>query len=229
MKKLSVPITRTEGILGLCYLVFQLTILPFVISFVCVLLDVPLSEAELNFAIFALEFICVTAIFHRFLIDNAKIALASPRLCLKEAGVGLVIYWLGSYIVGIVIMLLYPDFTNVNDASIAELTQENFSLMAIATVVLAPITEETLFRGLVFGGLYNRSRITAYAVSVLSFSALHVVGYIGLYEPLHLLLCFLQYIPAAISLCWAYVRADSLWAPILMHMTINQIAVFFMR
>ena len=229
MKKLSVSITRTEGILGLCYLVFQLAILPSIISFVYQLWDVPLSAAKLNFAIFALEFICVTAIFHRFLIGNGRIALSAPWRCLRVAGIGLVLYWLASYVVGIAIILLYPDFSNVNDASIAELTKDNYTLMAIGTVLLAPITEETLFRGLVFGGLYNRSRVAAYAVSVLGFSALHVVGYIGLYEPLLLLLCFLQYIPAAMCLCWAYVRADSLWAPILMHMTVNQIAVLSMR
>ena len=229
MKKLSVSITRTEGILGLCYLVFQLVILPVILYFVNVLMGAPLSEVELNFAFFALDFICSTAIFHRFLIGNAKIALRSPWRCLKAAGIGLLLYWLGSFVVGIIITLLYPNFSNVNDASIAELTRENFTLMAIGTVLLVPITEETLFRGLMFGGLYNRSRVAAYAVSVLAFSALHVVGYIGFYEPLHLLMCLLQYIPAGLCLCWAYVRADSIWAPTLMHIIINFIAVFSMR
>lgn len=229
MKKLSVSITHTEGILGLFYLVFQLVILPFAVSFIHDLLDAPLTAAELNFAVFALEFICVTAIFHRFLLTNAKNAFTSPWHCLKTAGIGFGFYWLGSYVIAVIIVMLYPGFSNVNDASITELTKENFPLMTIATVLLAPITEETLFRGLVFGGLYNRSRVAAYAVSVLGFSALHVVGYIGLYEPMHLLLCFLQYIPAALCLCWAYVRADSLLVPILIHMTNNLIVVFSMR
>jgi membrane protease YdiL (CAAX protease family) len=38
-----------------------------------------------------------------------------------------------------------------------------------------------------------------------------------------------QYLPAGLALAWAYEKADTIWAPILMHMTINQISITFMR
>lgn len=229
MKKLSVSITKTEGVWGLVYFIFQLIALPIVLVAISHMLPTPLSEVQLNFVFFALNFIFVTVILHRFLIGNLKCALSAPKRCLQAAGAGMGFYWISSYVVGIIIILLYPDFANVNDDSIAGLAQDNFALMAVGTVLLAPITEEALFRGVIFGGLYKKSPIAAYCVSILGFSALHVVGYIGQYEPMHLLLCLLQYIPASFCLCWAYVRADSIWAPILIHTLNNTIAILSMR
>ena len=229
MKKLTVSMTRTEWIPGLIYIAVQLAVLPFILAFGNMLLGNPLTEAQLNFVFFAIDFICITIIFHRFLWKNVKVALSSPWACLRYAGAGITLYWLSSFLVGLLIVAVYPDFANVNDESIAQLTQDNYALMSIGTVVLVPIVEETLYRGLVFGKLYNRSVFAAYAVSTLVFSALHVVGYIGLYEPLHLVLCLLQYIPAGLCLAWSYVRADSIWAPILIHMAINQIGILSMR
>lgn len=229
MKKLTICLTRTEMLAGLIYLPVQILVLPVVLVLINMLLGSPLSDVHLNFIFFCVDFICITVIFHRFLGSSAKLSFAQPWHCLRSAFFGFILYWLGSFLVNIMIIFVYPDFSNVNDASIMELTQQNYTLMAIGTVLLVPVVEETLYRGVVFGSLYKRSRVAAYTVSTLVFSALHVVGYIGLYEPLHLLMCLLQYIPAGLCLCWAYVRADSIWAPILIHMTINQIGVLSMR
>lgn len=229
MKKLTVSMTRTEVILGIVYLAAQILVLPSAMLLINQLLGQPLSPVQLNFAFFCVDFICITAIFHRFLWRSAKLSFMTPFQCLRYAGAGLVLYWIASYLISIIIFMVSPGFSNVNDQSIMELTRENYSLMAVGTVLLVPVVEETLYRGIVFGRLYHRSPLAAYAVSTLAFSALHVVGYIGLYDPLQLLLCLVQYIPAGVCLAWAYVKADSIWAPILMHITINQIGVLSMR
>lgn len=229
MKTLSISLTPAERILGLAYIPVQILFLPAILVQGNLLLNNPLTEVQLNFVLFCLDFICVTVIFHRFLLQSAKLALNTPWQVLRYAGAGLLLYWIGSFIVSYFIVAVYPDFSNVNDSSIAELTQQNYTLMSVGTVLLVPITEELLYRGVVFGSIYKRSRIAAYAVSVLVFAALHVVGYIGFYEPVHLLLCFLQYIPAGLCLAWAYVMADTIWAPILMHIAINQMGVLAMR
>ena len=228
-KNLSVTLTRTESILGLIYLVFQIFVLPFVIELVTMLLGFPLSESELNFLFFAINFLCVTVIFRRYLIACGKISLSKPFACLRAALFGMLAYWVMSYALAFAIIFLYPDFYNVNDSSIAAMAQENFPLISLGTVILVPITEEILYRGLIFSQIYNKNRFLAYLVSTLAFSALHVIGYIGKFEPMHLLICLLQYVPASLCLAWAYRKADSIWAPILMHMTINQIAMLAMR
>lgn len=226
--KLSVTMTATEQITGLIYLVVQILLLPYVLFQGNLLLGNPLTVTQLNFVAFCIDFLCVTLIFHNFLLASVKDALTRPWGCLRAAFLGLILYWVASFLVNNFIAAVYPDFYNVNDASIAGMTRENYTLMAIGTVILVPVVEETLFRGLIFRGLYNRHPVLGYAVSALCFGALHVLGYIGRYSPVHLLLCLIQYLPAGLCLGWAYVKADSIWAPILMHITINQIGILSM-
>ena len=97
--------------------------------------------------------------------------------------------------------------------------------MTLATVLFVPVAEETLFRGLLFRGLWDRSPIAAWCVSVAVFSLVHIIGYIGTYPPLMLLMAFVQYLPAGICLAYAYRKADTIFAPILMHIAINQVAL----
>ena len=229
MNNLSVSMTKSEIIGGWSYLFLQLLILPVVLRFVNMVLGNPLSSAEINFVFFALNFICVTVIFRCFLLTSVRNALTEPLRIIRAAFTGFVLYYIASYVVGLIIFFIAPDFSNVNDESLAGMTQGNFALMSIGTVLLVPPVEEVLFRGLIFRGLYRRNRFTAYLVSTLVFSSIHVVGYIGFYDPLTLLLCFLQYIPASLCLGWAYAKADSIIAPILIHITVNLIGMLAMR
>ena len=220
---------RVESTLGLIYIVLQVFVLPVALVVINAFLPRPLTASALNFAVFGINFICVTVIFHRFLIESIKIFTQKIRktlgICLKGFG----LYWIGSIIVNILVVYLEPEFSNVNDENIAILTGENYLLMAVGTVILVPVVEETLYRGVVFGQLYQKNPLIAYIVSVVVFASLHVFGYIGLYDPLRLLLCFLQYIPAGIVLAWTYVKADTIFAPVLIHMTVNLIGMLAMR
>lgn len=229
MKKLSVPMTRYELILGWIYLVLQLTVLPVLLVAVNLMLGSPLSESEISFALFVVNFVCVIAIFWKFLWGNTKTAFSYTGKTLLAALTGFAAYWTLNLLVGYLILTFFPDFYNVNDDSIGNLMAESPLLITLGTVILVPITEEVLYRGLVFRGLYNHSRVAAYLVSIAVFGALHVVSYIGSFQWYHLLLCFVQYLPAGLCLGWAYAKSNSIWAPILMHMVINLIGMLAMR
>ena len=228
MKKLSVITTSKERLWGWIYLALQLLILPSLLYLCNIFFNFLLSDTEINFLFFALNFTCVTVIFHRFILENGKKALSSPLKVITTAISGYVVYTLLSYLLSTLIVSLYPEFYNVNDDYISGLVTNDFNLMIVGTVLLVPITEEVLYRGLIFSGLYNRSRALAYIVSILAFAALHVINYIGAYSPLHLLLCFLEYLPAGFCLAWAYAKTDSIWTPILIHTLVNFIAVSVM-
>lgn len=229
MKKLSVSLTQNEFFWGWIWLPVQLIVIPTILEVINLLLVEPLSYAQMNFVSFSVNFIGVTVIFHKFLLSCGKISLSQPWRCLRAAGIGLMLYWGLTFMFGMLLHAVSPDFTNVNDNSIGALVKENYELVAFGTVLLVPVSEETLFRGLIFGSLYNRNRLIAYVISIITFAAMHVIGYIGRYPATQLLLCFLQYVPAGMSLAWAYTKADSIWAPILMHIAINQIGVLSMR
>ena len=92
-------------------------------------------------------------------------------------------------------------------------------------VILVPLVEEVLYRGLIFRNLYRSSQVAAYLVSMAAFAAIHVLAYIGSESVTTLVLCFLQYLPAGLCLAYAYRKSDTILAPILMHIAINQVAL----
>ena len=226
---MRINMNKSETILGWCYLVFQTLILPLVLTIGNLYLPTPFTEGELNILLFAVNFLAVWGIFHKFLWRSLKVALRNPLGCLKAAAWGFAVYYLGNLIVSYLIYFLSPGFFNVNDQTIAGMAQSNYTLVALGVVVLVPVTEEIFYRGLIFGKLYNRSKWAAYVVSTLVFSLLHVTGYIGMYDPKTLILCFLQYLPPSIGLAFAYAKSDTIWTSVLIHTTVNVLGILSMR
>ena len=204
MKKLSVSLPKNQISFGFLYMLAQLFALPPLLTWGNWLLGSPLSASQLNFIFFALNFIVITVVYRHFLLENLKILLQSPWRVLRFAGAGLMLYWAGSFLVGLLIVSLSPSFANANDQSIAALTQDNAALMGVGTVLLVPVVEETLYRGVLFGWAYGKNTLLAYALSTVLFGAIHIIGYLGVYTPLELGLSFLQYVPAGLCLAWSY-------------------------
>lgn len=227
--KLSISMTRRETVLGWIYLLLSLFVLPVVLYLINGLLNGPLSNTEVNLAFMGLNFLAVGLIFRRFLTSSVKAAANRPWRVLAYAAAGFVLYQLGSILIAIAIVFVSPDFSNVNDNTVIGLFQEHATLMSISTVLLVPVAEESLYRGLLFQGFQRKSRLLAYCLSTLIFAGIHVVGYIGSTDLITLCLCFAQYIPAGVTLAWAYEKADTIAAPILIHIIINLIATTAMR
>ena len=66
-------------------------------------------------------------------------------------------------------------------------------ILAVMSVVMAPIVEEPLFRGLLFGCIRPRSRASAYIVSALLFSLYHVWQFVFISGDFGLLIYCLLY------------------------------------
>ena len=227
--KLSIATTRQENLLGYIYLAFSHLLLANFIAIVAYYLGFPISVSLLNTIYFGVNFISVAAIFHRFLGRSLLAAWKDIPKCLISVILGFGIYYWGTILVGFLITQISPDFANVNDQAVSEISQEHPRIMAFCSVFLVPAVEETLYRGLIFQHLQRKRRMLAYVVSVAAFSAIHVVNFIGSTDLLTLLLCFAQYVPAGIALAWAYERADTIVAPILIHMIVNQIGMSTLR
>lgn len=214
---------------GLRYLLFETAFLPTIVSSLNAFFSLGLSLAQLNFLLFCVNFAAIAVIFHRFLRDSIEGALEEPVLFFRAFTLGFSAYWMGNILLSRLITWIDPTFGNVNDGAIGGMLSDFFAPMAFATVVLVPITEECLFRGLLFRGIYHKGRVFAYCVSTLAFCAIHMIPYIGFQDPMTLLLCFLQYIPAGLSFAWAYERSGTIIAPIAIHAAINAIGVAVMR
>lgn len=223
---LSVHITDREQIWGISYLLFSLFLLPSLLNILNGYLPVSLGNAWLNFLYFLVNFLCIIWIFHGFFKRSFLYASSHIGDFLLAVLIGLGGYLLSSWILSVLYSQLFPDFHNINDNSISSMAHGNFWVMAIGTVLLVPIAEEALHRGLIFGSLYQKSHLAAYLLSTAIFSAVHIMGYADVYSVGHLILAFIQYIPAGLALSWAYRKSGSIFAPILIHTMINAVSLF---
>ena len=228
-KQLPVIPTKKELAGGLIYLAFELLLLPVLLNLLGSLLPVSLSAGQQNGIFFLVNFLSLVWIFRRFLAASWRYFLSSPLPVLIAAVLGFSLYWVASAVMDMLIVALYPDFSNVNDTSIMKMAESDFAIIAFGTVVLVPIAEELIFRGSLFSGLYNRSRLAAFLISTALFSVIHITGYIGLYPAKHLLLCALQYLPAGLVLGWSCAASGSILTPIAIHTAINTVGIFAMR
>ncbi len=217
--------TPSEEKLGWLYFAFQLLFLPTLLA----LLNrsyLHLPDAWLNLAFYTVNFGCVFLIFRRFLLSSVTYGAKRKAWLLRAVLLGLAGDITISNLWNGLIASFFPGFSNVNDASIQIMLRQDFLPVAVGTVLLVPLAEETMFRGLIFRGIYNKSKVTAYIVSIAAFCAVHIVGYIGIYDPVTLALCFVQYIPAGVCLAWAYAEADTILAPILIHTFVNAMSIY---
>lgn len=228
-KNVNVTMTRSELGLGWVWLVFELLALPTLLRLLNSLLPVPLSSAYLNFIYYCLNCGFVLGFFHKFLGRSLASAGRNFWNFLQAVVLGFVGYWVFTSGLSRLFPLIAPDFTNLNDQSIAALAGSHYVLMVVGIVILVPTAEEVLFRGVVYGGIRKKSRVWAYIISTALFAFLHVGGYLGSGITLSLILSFIQYIPAGLFLAWAYEKADSIFAPIVIHTAINAIGIYAMR
>ncbi len=218
-------LTRREKALGFVYLPLELVVLPAAL----LLLFPGLSAPQQNFCYFAINFVACILIFHRLLGLSLKPMCRSPFLFFWIVLLGLAGYQSMSMLLGGLIIRLAPEFYNVNDSGILQLLAQDRLLTAVGTVLLVPLAEECLHRGLVFGFLAQKSLPLAYVLSTALFCVIHMMGYIGSYPAWLLLVGLLQYVPAGICLAWAYEKSGSLFAPICIHMIVNALGVSAMR
>lgn len=214
-------LTREETVSGWIWMAVQFLLLGSAVT----ALAAPLGLMKINF-LYHLISACATAlIFRRFLSGSIRTFRQETRRVLLTAAACLGVYYLLSTALGAVIFAVDASFSNVNDNTVTGFLRSDPVLTSAATIVLAPISEELLFRGLVFYRARRLGKWAAYVISVAAFAAIHIMGYVGSFSAPRLLLCFLQYIPAGIVLAAGMDATGSIITPMLIHACINAVAV----
>ncbi len=224
---LADAMTRRERGWAAAYLVMHAAVLPLLLGLLQALWpDGALGDARLNLVYYAIGAAFVFLVLGRYLRrgfdalwDNWKMALAA---LLGAYGMDLLLSW------GLQLALMAlgdPLDSSPNNDFVMDLAASDYNITFALTVFLAPIVEEPLFRGAVFGGLLRRSRPGAYAASVLLFSLYHVWQYAFALGDPAVLLYAVQYVPVSIALAWCYERSGSIWVPIFFHMLINAVSL----
>ena len=231
MNILYVSMNRQEKCLGWLCLIGYTLVLPLLFGLWNSALSVFL-EATVSCT-------AVVLIFRSFLRNSLQVPLTTPAQIILKAALGLIASYVATLCMNDLFFFYLPDFFiytdfgpmyyNTNEAAFAALVQENFLLTGLAFVVLMPIVEEILFRGLLFGSIFCRSRILAYVVSVGVFAFLPAAGLIGHYPALYIVLIILQYVPLGLILGWVYTSTETILTPILLRMVLHAFAICSMR
>ena len=219
MEKRIPVLSPTEAKRGFVWMALQYLLLPQLLTF----LSIP--GEYLNFFYHLSCFLAVSLLFWKYLRDCLSRSARNPKKLFFLCGVSLCVYYVTAFLFQVLVCALEPAFSNRNDEALLEMAGSSLVLFAVTTVLLAPVTEELLFRGLLFGQLSKRSRILGYLGSSLCFCLIHLLGYLGTYTPKQLLLALLQYLPAGLILAWSQEKSQSVTVPILIHMTINAISL----
>ena len=188
-------------------------------------LGISCTTAQLNALFFLCNFVITALVFRRFLTKNLMLVPGNLLRTLKGMLVGFCIYWLLQVGIGIIGDLLSGNIDIPNDDTIASIADENYRIMWAGAVLLAPLTEETLVRGLVFGNVRRWNRAAAYGAAAAVFAAMHILPYIGDMSALSLCYNILVYGLPSVALCVCYEYAGTIWAPIGLHMIINIIGM----
>lgn len=137
------------------------------------------------------------------------------------APAGLIVYFIATALVAAFAMNFLPfvDYEQAQETGFATVaTQFEYILAFISLVVVAPIAEEVLFRGYLFGKLRKHAPlwISILITSVL-FGFVHFQWNVGI-----------DVFVLSIVLCLLRVVSGSLWPSILLHMLKNGIAYYFL-
>ena len=232
-RKGSGGLTKLERLGGTVFFAFYLLLLPLAAGPARELAGKLLGRrisGELYGALYYYALFAVTAIlFHHLLGASTRRFLDDPSRTLKTAAAGIVAYY-GLCELAARLGRVFADRSgNLNDSAISARTGSAPHMTLLILVFLAPFVEETLFRGLVFGGLKEKSRLLAYAVSCALFALVHVWQFaVANRDPSYFLL-MAQYLIPGLVLAWAYEHSGTLWASIGLHAGVNALAALAAR
>ena len=222
-KPLQPCLGRGRTAAGWVYLLFHAVILPIFLNLYALFAQETPDLVLLNVVYYALGTAFVLTVLQPLLRRDFDVLLDAPWRCLAVL-VGA--YFLNN-ILSVVVLLameVLPLAENPNQEAIVSMTMTDFRSMFALTVLLAPMVEESLFRGVVFGSLYRKNRLLAYLVTIVLFCVYHIWQYVAVYGDPMLLLYAVQYLPISIALCWVYERSGSVWCPIFLHMLLNYLS-----
>lgn len=213
-----------ERLAALVYLPIHVFAMPLLLPYLGLVIP-GLTAVDLNFIYYAAGFTYLLAALWRFLRAAFDAMLDRFAMFVLAFATAFVLELALSMILTSLLNLTGLSLSSPNNDAFAAMSEYGRGALVAMSVFLAPVVEESLFRGLVFGALRGKSRAAAWIVSVLVFSVYHIWQYIGDGDALMVLLSALLYVPGSAALNWAYERSGSIWCPIFYHMMVNAISV----
>ena len=217
-------LTRAEMGRGWVFFALYVLLFPWVMGWVQRSFDGALPVAEANVVYYLLSATLVFLVFWTFLKHGFHLLLD----WLPENLFAFVTGLAGAGVLRFLVSLIPLPVENPNALSYPE----QFALSPLATavilVVLMPMVEEPLFRGLLFGTARRYSRALGYVLSTLVYAVYCVWQFAYAYGQVDLryLLLAVEYLPMGLALTWCYDNGGSIWSPIALHAVINAFTLY---
>ena len=199
------------------------------LKFISVELGIVLSEntatALLNVLLDGILVVLSVFIFKNMLIEQFKDFFDNFNKNAIYAFIKgpLIVY--GCSIIGGMISLFFEGGNmSENQALLEVLISENMILMMFASVILAPIFEELLFRGTCFAWLYEIHPLLAHLLSGFLFGFVHVMNAV-LSGNIGEIVQVFSYFFMGVGLSYLYEKTNNIYVPIITHALNNLIAV----
>lgn len=229
-KPFNFPMSVRERIGGIVYIPIHCWVVPILVVLIDELSDkINCSEPVLNLLVYAVGFLFCLLFMWKFLKKSFEDIFENKTrffgLVLRSFGLyyalTLVVSWIVTAIIGDYELVINPNSANIN-----ALVRQNFNVMAVMSVIFAPIVEECMFRGALFGTIRKKSRFWAYVVTIVFFAFYHLHAYFITDYSWQLWVYLLQYVPATFVLCRLYEKSGTIWCPMALHAIINLIALY---
>ena len=221
---------------GAIYWAIYIIVFPFVLA-VLASSDLQLPNTSINsilvFLFYAVNFLAVGAMFRPYLLESFFNVRCYPKRFFSAVGIasGIILLAECFFIIGSLV-LRWDDFLIATDNLLpiielplllsGRLTILEFPILGILCVtIFVPITMCCLYYSVIFAPIAaERPRLAFLAVLLLAaiprLAGLGNTGY-----PLHQLAVYIMQIPWHLCACWAYRKADTIWAPITVYAVLN--------
>ena len=214
----ATPITYVESIIGFFLVAIHMFATPPLLRVLSQSAGWNMSAETMTLVYFILSLILCVAFLFRFLGASFGPFFTRFGATVMTIILAFVAYYAILHIVQLVENLTAGRFVWPEIGGAGKL---NHSSMLIVNLLLAPVVEEVLFRGVVFGVLRKKSRVLAYVVSLLLFSLYMVFWDMVSNLSWAVFWTALRCLPATLALCWSYERSGSVWTCVILHILMN--------
>ena len=218
---------RRERIFGFVWLPMHVVVLPLLLGVVLLLVMPDVGDEQVNTIYYVISFAAVLIGFWHFLKEGFSRFVERFGYCCRIMVLAYVINLALTSALSAVTSVA-GDLPTPNNDAIAEMANGQLKQVIATAVLMAPIVEECLFRGVLFGTIARKSRAAAYAVTIAVFSLYHVWQFAVVYHDWSMLLGAFSYVPLTAALVFCYDRTETIWTPIFFHMFLNSAALAYM-
>ena len=216
--------TDAESRRGLVFFLLYFFLFPYGNAWIQQLIfgDAETPIAEANVIYYGVLFAACLILFWRFLKEDFQ----SLVDWLPENTAGILLGLAGAGVMNALLRLLpFPVSDPIPAQYAAEFGAASIPTLALL-LLLIPLVEETLFRGLLFGQFRGYSRPLAYVITSVFYALAAVWRYALERGDARYLLLSVVYLPLSIACTWCYDNGGSVWATAFLHAGLNGIILF---